>query len=111
MHHQWYYIDDLDMFGPSKFIGYKGMDAFKYVNKRGRGADGRNTERILKSELGFVSVNSEELRSKLESFLSAYDKHPNERYAVNVLPDSKYNADNCIQRLYSWDEALHMQLF
>ena len=44
---QWYYIKELDMFAPSKYIGYKNMNALKYNNKDGTGADGRKTESIL----------------------------------------------------------------
>ncbi|MFS0596653.1 HNH endonuclease [Peribacillus frigoritolerans] len=41
---QWYYIREIDTFAPSKFIGYKKMNATRYNNKDGTGADGRKTE-------------------------------------------------------------------
>jgi len=40
----WYYIPDLDQFGPSQFVGYKDMSAAEY--KRGY-TNGEATERAL----------------------------------------------------------------
>jgi len=41
----WYYIPELDMVGPSKFIGYKGMTATEYMSSTE--LDGKVTEPIL----------------------------------------------------------------
>lgn len=47
--HHWYYIPELDMFGPSKFIGYKDMDARFYIT--GHGVPGvRNSKSGLDTE-------------------------------------------------------------
>ncbi|MFM9329078.1 hypothetical protein [Paenibacillus mesotrionivorans] len=40
----WYYISELDMFGPSKYIGYKTMICKDYSVYN----DGRETEKVLK---------------------------------------------------------------
>jgi len=41
----WYYIPGLDMVGPSKFIGYKGMTAAEYMTSKE--LDGKMTEPAL----------------------------------------------------------------
>lgn len=71
----WYYIHEIDMFGPSKYIGYKNMTTSKY--NRGSGLDGRDTERILQkwfSVLPKGSKNEIELRQRLNLLLGAYNK-------------------------------------
>jgi HNH endonuclease len=67
---QWYYIKELDMFAPSKFIGYKDMNADKYNNKDGTGADGRKTELALRN--WFVKKESPELLIELQERMSRY---------------------------------------
>jgi hypothetical protein len=42
----WYYISDLDAFGPSKYIGYKDMNTSRYA--RGRHKTGVDTEKVLR---------------------------------------------------------------
>jgi 5-methylcytosine-specific restriction protein A len=87
--HQWYYIDDIDLFGPSKFIGYKYMDSHIYQNKHGLHADGRITEKALKS-LGFVSTADPSLYIKLELFLNSFGKKPRKGVKINVLNSSAF---------------------
>ncbi len=48
---QWYYIEEVDDFAPSKFIGYKNMIAEKYINNHTKTMDGRETELVLKNIL------------------------------------------------------------
>ncbi|WP_243526697.1 hypothetical protein [Bacillus pseudomycoides] len=60
---QWYYVKELDMFAPSKYIGYKNMNAHKYKNK-GSQMDGRETERVLKE--WFIKEDIPELLVELK---------------------------------------------
>ncbi|MGG1400182.1 hypothetical protein ABE288_20520 [Bacillus salipaludis] len=69
---QWYYIKELDMFAPSKFIGYKNMNAQKYNNKDGTGADGRKTEAVLKQ--WFEKKDLPELLDLLQESMYSYGK-------------------------------------
>jgi predicted HNH restriction endonuclease len=69
---QWYYIKELDMFAPSKFIGYKDMNADKYINKDGTGADGRKTELALRN--WFVKKDVPKLLDELQERMSSYGK-------------------------------------
>jgi len=85
---QWYYLDELDLFGPSKFIGYRKMTAEKYKNKKGKGADGRATEAVISK--WFVEVENEELMDKLERLLSKFGKKPSKLAKLNVLKSSSF---------------------
>lgn len=77
----WYYIEEINGFAPSKFIGYRNItiEDYKEGTKRGQSSmDGRDTVRQLKQ--WFQPVNNEDFESyykKLEEFLSNYDKKPN----------------------------------
>jgi hypothetical protein len=75
-------------FGPSKFIGYKGMTAEQYVNDDP--LDGRQTERKLNG--WFVEVPEhdalhEELSEGLTTFLAQYGKAPSAKARINVTPE------------------------
>ena len=85
----WYYIEELDAFGPSKFIGYTAMTGERYSNKNGLGADGRETLHHLKSVLHAVPTDNAELREKLTAFLDTYNKQPNALAKVHTIPDVK----------------------
>lgn len=77
----WYYIEEINGFAPSKFIGYRSItiEDYKEGTKRGQSSmDGRDTARQLKQ--WFQPVNNEDFEfyyTKLEEFLSNYDKKPN----------------------------------
>lgn len=83
----WYYIEEIDGFGPSKFIGYKDITIEDYkigtsyklcTSSEQSYLDGRDTVRQLKQ--WFQLINDENFESyykKLESFLSQYNKKPN----------------------------------
>lgn len=72
----WYYIPELDMFGPSKFVGYKDMDADFYLTGHGipgvrASKDGGVTEEVLST--WFDQLNDDaprwfELEGKLRSW-------------------------------------------
>ncbi|WP_223553217.1 HNH endonuclease [Lysinibacillus sphaericus] len=69
---QWYYIKELDMFAPSKYIGYKNMNALKYNNKDGTGADGRKTEAVLGK--WFEKKDIPELLEELQEKMNGYGR-------------------------------------
>ena len=86
---EWFYIPELDAFGPSKFIGYKEMNAVFYNNghrspeQKQMGckalSGGTSTNRLKR---WFREVTKDEslfyqLYCKLESSFSTYDKKPN----------------------------------
>lgn len=50
----WYYIPQLDLFGPSKYIGYCKMNTEKY--NRGSNKTGVDTEKVLKQ--WFIKLNN-----------------------------------------------------
>lgn len=69
----WYYFPLLDIFAPSKFLGYKGMTLFTY---KGEG-DGRETQPALKKyfiKLDRDSQKYNELFTKLKIFLKSMGK-------------------------------------
>jgi hypothetical protein len=82
----WYYIDGLDMFGPSKFIGYKQMNTERYA--RGYAKNGGDTEKVLVKwfrTLAPGSRENSELRVKLESRLADFKKKPRKNAVIHVL--------------------------
>ncbi len=82
---QWYYFRDLDKMGPSKFVGYKNMTSFLYKNKKGRGADGRDTERKLK-DLRFEETSDPSLKRKLQRLGAFAGRRISIEAKVNVIP-------------------------
>jgi hypothetical protein len=82
----WYYIDGLDMFGPSKFIGYKQMNTERYA--RGYAKNGGDTEKVLIKWFRTLAPRSREdseLRVKLESRLADFKKKPRKNAVIHVL--------------------------
>jgi len=82
----WYYIPSLNLFGPSKYIGYKNMTTTKY--DRGRGKNGGDTERVLKE--WFISQpkdsnKAQALRDELAILLASYDKKVRSNARIHVL--------------------------
>jgi len=69
----WYYFSNLDLFAPSKFIGYKNTNLYNY---RGKGT-GTDTQRVLSQ--WFVKVDSgtaqyNQLKKMLEEFADSLGK-------------------------------------
>lgn len=82
----WYYVDKIQLFGPSKYIGYKNMNVDKY--DRGRGKDGGKTEAVLKKwfvELAHSAEQSESLMIELSSTLLEYDKNVRKNAIIHIL--------------------------
>lgn len=87
----WYYIEEFDLFGPSKFIGYKNNTAEEY--KKGTLGEycymnGTETQPILSKLFEDIyNVDTDKayiLHEKLESFLGNYDKKPNKRAIIYI---------------------------
>lgn len=75
MNRAWYYDPELDLVGPSKFIGYAGMTANRYIVEGA--TDGKQTEPILKRWFRVLDNNSPEaafVRSRAEALVRKYGK-------------------------------------
>ncbi|WP_170007304.1 hypothetical protein [Bacillus fonticola] len=86
MFKHWYYITELDLFGPSKFIGYKNMNSSRY--NRGKGKTGVHTEEVLKE--WFIKIPHDEgigteLMGKLATMLSTYEKRVRSNAQIHFL--------------------------
>jgi hypothetical protein len=85
----WYYSSELDLFGPSKFIGYKKNTAIDY--EKGTAIndwymDGRDTEPIIKQwSVEAKGEDYEELKGKLALMLSEYDKNLRSNAHIHML--------------------------
>ncbi|GEM_PF-62379 len=84
----WYYFDEIDMFAPSKFIGYKDMNARTYeafsVSNQNK-LSGLESEKALRKI--FVEATGEEkdkLFEELSALLSRYGKSINAMGVVHV---------------------------
>lgn len=81
MSRAWYYDPETDLVGPSKFIGYSGMTAEKYVHGlRQAKPDGRDTEPVLRKWFRVLERGTPEealVRSRVEKLLSNHGKSLN----------------------------------
>ena len=83
----WYYIPELDQFGPSQFIGYKDMSAAEY--KIGY-TSGEATERALWRFFRPIQRSNplrKDLESKLSDLCSRYGKSSNRAHRINIPRD------------------------
>lgn len=74
----WYYAPQLDAAGPSKFIGYRGMDLSTYVEAGD--LDGRVTEPILAKWFDVLESGSPEYAraaARVDELLRSHGKTPN----------------------------------
>lgn len=89
----WYAIQEDDgnwKFGPSKWVGYEGLDANTYLNQSNRTLDGRETEARLREWFRKVKRTEKlygHLSMSLTAFLANYDKSPNKLVRINVCKD------------------------
>lgn len=83
---RWYYNEKLDIFAPSKFIGYKDMTPETYDSIY-KNIDGRETEKILKDLSNEVKDESkrEKLLRELDARLSEFDKKINKAASVRII--------------------------
>ena len=81
----WYYSNKLNMFGPSKFIGYRNMTVAKYTNLYDEGLTGTATEQILAKFSNNTTDIS--LQKKLEELLNSFEKRPRENYSMHILKE------------------------
>lgn len=74
-------------FGPSKYVGYRGMDADTYLEEAEQN-DGRRTEAQLRRWFAVVDIESElfsELSEALTDFLADLGKAPSTAVRISVL--------------------------
>jgi len=88
----WYYVPEIDKFGPSIFVGYKDMNAtdFEWAETWGNTKDGEATEHVLRKFFRPIQ-RSHPKRRRLESELfelcSRYGKRPNKSFRINIPRD------------------------
>jgi hypothetical protein len=71
----WYYSDSLDLFGPSKYIGYKGINPEIYATMHNHGMDGRDTQRVITKLLhGHVEEAGVHIYEELRQLLLKFGK-------------------------------------
>lgn len=109
-HRHWYYIPERDLFGPSKFIGYKDITFEKYDN--GKGISGVETETILKNWFIILDPNSIEysfLVDKLTDLFSTYGKELRKTFYLHVPNDFQFvhlsDEEKCIISSFSEHEV------
>jgi uncharacterized protein (DUF433 family) len=91
-HPAWYAVKDAQgewLFGPSKFIGYAGASAAKYLAGYSR-KDGKETEPALAAWFEQVDPHTalgRELRQAFDRFAARYSKTANSRWRVSVGED------------------------
>ncbi len=86
---EWFYLPELDAFGPSKYIGFKQMNAVFYNNGHRTPEQKRIGSRVLNGgastyklkewfrELPQDELLFKKLYSKIDSFFATYNKKPN----------------------------------
>ena len=82
----WYYVPELNLFGPSKYIGYSKMNTKKY--NRGSNKTGVDTEKVLKKWFIILDNSSEKdimLMNKLKDLLAQYNKKPRSNAVIHIL--------------------------
>lgn len=82
----WYYVPELDLVGPSKFIGYKGITVAQYMNDSGE-LDGRETEAVLSQWFDPLTDATPEARyveNLVEDLLNEYNKRLNDKARFNA---------------------------
>ncbi|MBB5174545.1 hypothetical protein [Texcoconibacillus texcoconensis] len=81
----WYYFPELDMYGPSKFIGYQNMNTSRYA--RGKGKTGVHTEEQLKQWFEKLPKESEQAQNLLDDLsnrLSVYEKRVRSNAQIHI---------------------------
>ncbi len=92
-HPAWYAIraeDGAWLFGPSKYVGYHGMNARAYLAGYRR-KDGRETEPALRAwflQVDPLSPVGRELHAAFVKFAESHGKSPNANWRVSILPDA-----------------------
>jgi hypothetical protein len=89
------------LFGPSKFIGYKGLSGDEYT-RISNNIDGRRTEAQISQ--WFVALHPgdalfDELASELSQFLAKYRKAPSAKMRINVIAEREPGTSNPQERL------------
>ena len=102
----WYALEDNGrwIFAPSKWAGYKGMTAERYLNASREMLDGRKTEKRLRQWFTPVAARSPqhaELQNALAAFLGEYGKEPNgvARISVITAADASDDEDDLVDLL------------
>jgi ElaB/YqjD/DUF883 family membrane-anchored ribosome-binding protein len=103
------------IFGPSKFIGYKGISLEAYENKNQNKLDGRQTDAILHQwKIKPSKEEYEELREKLSLFLNSYRKRIKKTAKIYVLSEHQdgeiEQSKAIIEILKTWDKEIQKKV-
>ncbi len=86
---QWYYSNELDLFAPSMFIGYKNNTDAEYKKRTAYGdwyIDGWDNEAVIRQwSVEAKGADFMELEEKLSLMLSEYDKKRKSNARINLL--------------------------
>jgi hypothetical protein len=77
-----------NLFAPSKYIGYYGIDARAYTKYNRKGLDGRQTESILSTWYETISSSHRKhniLSEELREFCMKFSKKPNSLFRINII--------------------------
>lgn len=76
----WYYFSDLDIFAPSKFIGYKNTTLENYSASGREEKDGRETEPLLRKwfiKIKPKSPQHDKMKAQLDDYADTLEKKIN----------------------------------
>jgi hypothetical protein len=82
----WYYVPEIDAFGPSKFVGYRDAETASYKETK-FDKDGRETEHALRQWFRVLEQGTPEWQRhylKLGRLLATYGKCPNAQASIHV---------------------------
>lgn len=82
----WYFIPQINLFGPSKYIGYKNMNTSRY--NRGRSKTGVDTEKEMKIWfVNFLEIRKKvkKIMTELEAILACHNKNPRSNAHIHIL--------------------------
>ena len=89
---QWYYIEEIKDFAPSKFIGYRDMTVSTYLTYHTKSLDGRDTEKTLGKYFRKLERGSEVeilLREKLSNKIDSYNKKLRSNAVISIYKHDK----------------------
>lgn len=75
------------LFGPSKFVGYAGLTAERYIELSRNGLDGRRTESQLRKWFTPIDPSTpihDDLSSVLSAMLARYGKAPSRKMRISI---------------------------
>jgi len=85
---RWYYFHELNIFAPSKFVGYVGMSCDTYQIAWKQGSDGRETENHIRRIFQLEDVTLLKA-ADLKAFLVQFAKKANAKTSIHLITGRK----------------------